>query len=545
MVRVFVLAALFLAVPRLDSAQQPSVLHIRVALIDAERKVTPVPRHALLISDNPSTAVPRRIITAADGTADVRLRPGNYTVESDEPVVFQGQAYQWTQIVDIFAGRDAVLELTTGNAEVQPVGSAKTASGAPLKADASALLMQWQDSIVALWTPTTRAAGFVMDARGLIATNQRVIGTATSVEVQLSPTVKVVASVLATDPVRDVAILLIDPKAVASVRPVSLGCAVPSKPPIVAGQEIFTIDAPLGPQKGVTSGTVRRTEPNALNSDFILPPGSVGGPVFAADGVVVGITSLLDEKDEGRRGGRVIRIDDVCDVVASAEKKVNDVPPPSGTHLPVEPVRPFPVDALKDAVQHRAGSLKPYQMSSGDFDIAFITPVLAYGAQYQPEPTGGRDRSRGTSQGFVRPPTDFGNWSEYVADFPPVLLIRATPKLVEGFWTTVARGAVQTQGVALPPMKHFKSGFSRMRAFCGSAEVTPIHPFKLERRVSETDAIYEGLYVFDSDALGPQCGTVKLVLYAEKEPEKGDTRVVEPKIVRQIWEDFTPYRALK
>ena len=31
----------------------------------------------------------------------------------------------------------------------------------------------------------------------------------------------------------------------------------------------------------------------------------------------------------------------------------------------------------------------------------------------------------------------------------------------------------------------------------------PIHPFKLEQRVSESDAIYEGLYVFDPGALGP------------------------------------------
>jgi len=120
-----------------------------------------------------------------------------------------------------------------------------------------------------------------------------------------------------------------------------------------------------------------------------------------------------------------------------------------------------------------------------------------------------------------------------------------TPKLVEGFWTKVARGAAQTQGMALPPMKHFKSGFSRMRAFCGDAEVTPIHPFKLEQRVSESDAIYEGLYVFDPGALGPPCGVVKLVLYSDKETEKGDTLVVEAKVVQQIWQDFAPYRALK
>jgi hypothetical protein len=184
-------------------------------------------------------------------------------------------------------------------------------------------------------------------------------------------------------------------------------------------------------------------------------------------------------------------------------------------------VRPFPVNALKDAAQRRAGSLSPYQMSSSDFDVAFMTPVLVYGAQ-----------------GFG----DFGNWAEYVADVPPVLLVRVTPKLVEGFWTTVARGAARTQGVAVPPDKHFKSGLSRMRVFCGAAEVTPIHPFKLKQPLSESDAISEGLYVFDPSALGPQCGPVKLVLYSEKEPAKGDTRLVDPKVLQQIWRDFAPYR---
>jgi hypothetical protein len=97
----------------------------------------------------------------------------------------------------------------------------------------------------------------------------------------------------------------------------------------------------------------------------------------------------------------------------------------------------------------------------------------------------------------------------------------------------------------LPPMKHPKSGFSRMRAFCGEAEVTPIHPFKLEQRISETDAIYEGLYVFDPGSLNPQCGTVKLVLHSEKEPQKADPRVVDMKVLEQIWDDFAPYRAAK
>ena len=86
--------------------------------MDADGQPKPVPRHALLISENPASAAPRRVVTGLDGTVDVTLRPGNYTVESDQPVAFGGKAYQWTQVVDIAAGRETSLELTAANAEV-------------------------------------------------------------------------------------------------------------------------------------------------------------------------------------------------------------------------------------------------------------------------------------------------------------------------------------------------------------------------------------------------------------------------------------------
>jgi S1-C subfamily serine protease len=549
MVRAMLLAALVLALPHAAPGQALSVLHIRIALVDAEGKATPVPRHALLVSDNPATATPRLIVTGLDGTADVRLRPGNYTVESDRPVAFHGKAYQWTQTLDILAGRDAVLELTADNAETEPAASALTPS-APLESDPWVLLPQWQDSVVAVWTPVTRASGFVIDPKGLIATNQRAIGTATSVEVQLTPAVKVTASVVAADPARDVAVLWIDPTVVASVRPVPLNCAQAVTPTVVDGQQIFTVGIPLHQETAITPGTVSRVDPHSIAADFRLARGSAGGPVFTADARMIGITSLVDGKDESRRGDSpVVRIADVCEVVASAEKKIVNTAPPSGTHLPVEPLSPFPVDALKDAAQRRTTSLSSYQITSSNFDVTFITPVLAYGAQHQSEQASQGASASGTrtsyaEQRLVRPLTDFRNWSEYVEGNPPVLLIRVTPKLVEGFWTTVARGAAQTQGVAVPPIKHFTSGFSRMRALCGDTEVTPIHPFKLEQPVAEGETISEGLYAFDPSALGTQCGTVKLVLYSDKEPQKGDTRAVDPRIVQQIWQDFAPFRAL-
>jgi S1-C subfamily serine protease len=518
--RVLVLAILAFAAPSAISGQALVVLHVRAVLTDTTGQPKPVARHALLVSDDPPTRETRRIVTRIDGTADVRLRPGTYVVESDQPVALQGKAYRWRQTLDIVAGRDSALELTAANAVVEPIASGTADADAPLPTDTSLVLRQWLDSVVELWTPTAHASGFLVDAAGLIATSQKVIGDATSIEVQISRSIKVAGALLHADLQRDIAIVRIDPSAMAAMRPVPLDCPRGSALPVVRGQEIFTLAAPLRQQKGWTPGTVTRIDTRTMASELSLAAGGLGGPVFTASGELVGITTLPDDGEEPRRGAtRIARFDGACEVVAAAAQKMRDVPAPNGTRLPVEPAEPAPIATFKDAVTRRAGSLKPYQMTAAEFDVTFITPVLNFAAQSQPNQT-------------------FSNWSDYVADIPPVLFVRVTPKMAESFWAKVARGAAYTQGMTLPPLKRVKSGFLRLQAYCERVEVTPIHPFKLELRISETDAVHEGLYVFDPAALGPGCSTVTLVLYSEKEPANADTRVIERSILQQIWRDF-------
>ena len=38
--------------------------------------------------------------------------------------------------------------------------------------------------------------------------------------------------------------------------------------------------------------------------------------------------------------------------------------------------------------------------------------------------------------------------------------------------------------------------------------------------------------------------SVKLALYSEKEPDKPDTRAVDPPVIERIWQDFALYRSL-
>jgi S1-C subfamily serine protease len=502
------------------STQALSTLHITATLSDATGKATPVARHALLISDEPPTREPRRILTALTGTVDVSLRPGHYVVESDQPVVFQGKSYEWSQRLEIVAGRDATLALTIENASAGAAAAPATSATTPSTTDTSVLASQSQESVVALWTPTQHASGFVVDARGLIVTNQRVIGTATSAEAQFAPDIRVKATVLATDPVRDIAILQVNPSVITS-PPLQLACGQ-TRPTVSNRQELSAMGADITGQKRLTLGDVTGVGPRLILADMRLGRASSGGPVFSAGGLI-GLTTVDDRDPDSRSEVRVVRIDLACEVMASAEKKIAEAMPPDATHLAMDPP-PVAVGALGEAIKNRAGSLSPYSMSTTNFEVAFITPVHLYGA---------KDQVR-------RPEMDFGNWSEYLADYPRALLVRVTPKMAEGLWAKVARGAAMTQGASLPPMTRAKASFMRMRAFCGETEVTPIHPFMVEHRTSETEAIYEGLYVFDPASLGLPCGTVKLTVYSEKEPDKGDARVVDQKILQQITRDFAP-----
>ena len=518
MSRALLVATLWVISASAASAQAQSTLHITVTLTDPTGKPTPVARHALLISNEPQTVETRRIVTTLAGTIDVSLPPGRYVVESDQPVVLQGKSYEWTRRLEIVAGRDATLALTADNASVGAVAPGATPTSTS-ETDPSLLASQWQETVVALWTPTRHASGFVVDARGLIVTNQRVVGTATSVEVQFAADVRVKATVLALDPVRDIAILWVNPSVVTSVRPLPLGCGQ-AKPSVANGQELYNIGADMAGQKRLALGDVTGVGPRLILSDMRLVRTSVGGPVFGSGGLI-GLTTIDDRDADTRADVRIVRIDQACEVMASAEKKMAETMPPDATRLALDPPS-VAVSALGEAVKNRAGNLNPYSMSTTDFDVAFITPVHLYGA---------RDQVR-------RPVMEFGNWSEYLVDYPRALLVRVTPKMAEGLWTKVARGAASTQGVSLPPMKRAKAGFLRMRAFCGDTEVTPIHPFMVEHRVSDTEAIYEGLYVFDPAAFGPQCGAVKLTVYSEKAPDAGDNRVVDEKVVQQIARDF-------
>jgi len=521
---VVVMALLALSLPLAAVTQEAGILRISVVLTDADGHVTPIPRVVLLVSHNPATNEPQRVRTGADGTVEIALPPGNYTVESDLPITLGGQSYIWTQMLDVTGGPN-VLALTPANAEITSDTGGPSRGAASMSADSAAIFNKWRHSIVEIWTPTRHASGFVIDARGLIATNDRAIGDATEVEVEFSGSgtpgatapnrIKVPGRVMAADPRQGVAIVWIDPATIASIPVVAPDCSGAATAAAYE-QKVVTIVAPLLEPKNAILGTVGRVEPPSFYIDWSLTGGSAGGPVFDASGRPVGLTLADEPRDDARRrDSQAIALSNACSVLAAAEKKMAGLAPPAATRLRVEDSRT--VTPTRKPADPKAAPPAIPTLSSSSFDVALSTPALIQGDPSQSSPR-----------------TDFGSWTDYVNSAPPVLLVRVTPQFEESVWKTLMRGAAMTQGIGLPPLKSFSANFLRLRAYCGALEVLPIHPFTIEREVQGRASIREGLYVFAVGDFGAQCATVRFDLYSEKSPDRADALTVDPKLFAQI-----------
>lgn len=490
-----------------------------MALADATGTQVPLARVVLLVSDNPATGEPRRVRTEANGTVDLRLKPGSYIVESDEPVGFAGKGYAWTILVTVASGRDTRVEFTAANAEIgdAPTPQARVSSGGTQAGDAAMVLSKWRDSVVEIWTPTAHASGFLVDASGLIATSFRALGAATSVEVEITAggdRFKVAGQVIAADRLTGAAVVRIAPAALTSPKVIDPACLRSEWPKVEYDQVVTAIVAPMLAEKDATDGPVNKVTSQAIFADLRVRHGDTGGPVFNEGGELVGI-SALDEDAEGRRAPEpwIVPLQHACATIAEASKKAAGSELPSTAHLPIDPVtKEGSAKAAATRVQ------QPPAIPSANFDITLLTPAMVLDSAAQNGPR-----------------ADFGSWLDYLRRAPGVLLVRVSPQFEESFWKMLARGAAATQGMSLPPLKSFTSNFLRLKASCGDSEVLPIHPFVIEHEVpGKSGTIREGLYVFDPASLGPQCGTVRLSMFSEKDPQKADIKVIDAKVLQPL-----------
>jgi len=160
-------------------------------------------------------------------------------------------------------------------------------------------------------TPTPRGhgiahaqgSGFIISADGIILTNAHVVDGAQNVTVKLSDHREFKAKVLGADRSSDIAVLKIDAHDLPTVQ---LG----DSDQLGVGDYVLAIGEPFGLEETATAGIVSakgRSLPGDgyvpfIQTDAAVNPGNSGGPLFDANGAVVGINAQIYSSSGGYQG---------------------------------------------------------------------------------------------------------------------------------------------------------------------------------------------------------------------------------------------------
>jgi serine protease Do len=148
-----------------------------------------------------------------------------------------------------------------------------------------------------------QGSGFLVSSDGIVLTNAHVVDGAKVVTVKLSNHREYKAKVLGADASSDIAVLKIDARDLPTVQLGDSG-------QLNVGDYVLAIGQPFGLEETATAGIVSakgRSLPGDgyvpfIQTDAAVNPGNSGGPLFDANGNVVGITSQIYTNSGGYQG---------------------------------------------------------------------------------------------------------------------------------------------------------------------------------------------------------------------------------------------------
>jgi serine protease Do len=147
-------------------------------------------------------------------------------------------------------------------------------------------------------------SGFVIDASGIIITNNHVIADADEIYANFTDGTKLKAEVVGRDTKSDIAVLRVKPEK--PIKAVSFG----NSDKLRVGDWVMAIGNPFGLGGTVTVGVVsaRNRDINAgpydnfIQTDAAINRGNSGGPLFNMDGEVIGINTAIISPSGGSIG---------------------------------------------------------------------------------------------------------------------------------------------------------------------------------------------------------------------------------------------------
>ena len=210
----------------------------------------------------------------------------------------------------------------------------------------------FEDMFKEFGTPQKRqsaalGSGFIIDAKGIVVTNNHVIQDAEDIIVRVNGDQEFKAKVIGADPLSDIAVLQLETKE--KFVPVQFGDSDKAR----IGDWVIAIGNPFGLGGTVTSGIISARNRSIglsryedyIQTDASINSGNSGGPLFDMNGDVIGINTAilgrngsigigfsipsnsaqlvidqLIEFGETKRGWLGVRIQDVTQEIADVEK---------------------------------------------------------------------------------------------------------------------------------------------------------------------------------------------------------------------------------
>ena len=555
MKRIFLSAAILCAFAFAAQGQSHSAkVHVHVVLVDAEFNQKPIPFLNVVFLKGDKTSFD--VKTGLDGAAEIALPAGTYTVTTAKPVEFAGKRYSWSLRVTI-AGAEKSVDLTNDNAKQEENSAAAAVSNlgnsGASNGDLTQHFKKLKNTVVTVISESGHGTGFFVDGKGLILTNQHVVGQSQYLAVQFDREHKITARLIASDAQKDVALLWANMGAFPGAIPAVLSRPNAGHSTVQEGERVFTIGSPLSLDKIITTGIVSKVDAHTIMSDVNINPGNSGGPLFNNAGQVVGLTTFGTSAERGPGVSGVVRIEEALALLEQNRAKASGTPPPAAL-LPVEPLTPYPTGGLKAALQGEKFDPKPYYMNAGDFEVALSTPPFDYREKEE-------DRLRAERTQKKRNRRDSGNsdaaqqeanaddaprdWESETGGHRAVFGVYVVPKVKEGFGSAFTRSLRNGYGAA---NLKFKTDFQSMKLFCGEKEIQPIFPGRIpltvnvrNSSVKMEDSSYKGAYLYPPDAVNPSCKSVKIEIYSSKSPEP-TVKILDANTADRIWADFDAFR---
>ena len=181
--------------------------------------------------------------------------------------------------------------------------------------------------MVQIQTQEGLGSGVIYDASGLVLTNQHVVGSSQTVQVNLSDGTKLQGQVQGADASSDIAVVKIsDPSK--SLTAAKLATATPQ-----VGSVAVAIGSPFGLSGTVTAGVVSAVDRpvangqnvavNMIQTDAPINPGNSGGALANRNGEVIGINAeIYSQSGENNGIGFAIPIDtakSIADKITSGQ----------------------------------------------------------------------------------------------------------------------------------------------------------------------------------------------------------------------------------